>query len=275
MPDGGTISTQLQRAAGRAAVTLGPGGVERLAQAGCAKAFLPRVHGTPQEVVFLNTAGGLTGGDRLEAALTVAAGVRATGATQTAERAYAVSGGVAEMTVALSVGAGGRLDWLPQETILFDRSRLTRRTRVDLAPGATVLMCEMVVLGRAAMGERLATATFRDRREVWQGDTPLLVEAVEMGPGALARGAGAAVLGRARAFGTVALVGSGAADRVDAVRAVLADGGIEGAASGWATPDQAERCVVRLLAGDALPLKRAVARVILALGGHLPRVWQI
>jgi urease accessory protein len=270
MPDGSTMLTTLQRARGRADVVLGPGGVERLAQAGCAKAFLPRVHGVPAEAVFLNTAGGLTGGDRLEIGLTLSDGLRATGATQTAERAYASRGDTAEVAVTLVVGAGGRLDWLPQETILFDRSRLSRRTRVDLGPGATVLICEMVVLGRAAMDERLRDVAFRDRREVWQGDAPLLVEAVEMGPGALARGQGAAMLGGARAFATVALVGPGAADAVDAVRAAWPGDGVTGAASGWDG-----KCVARLLAPDALPLKRAVARVIVALGGHLPRVWQI
>jgi urease accessory protein len=275
MPDGGTMTTPHQRARGRADVVLGPGGVERLAQAGCAKAFLPRVHGVPPEAVFLNTAGGLTGGDRLEMALALGAGLRATAATQTAERAYAVSTGEAEVTVDLVVGARGRLDWLPQETILFDRSCLARRTRVDLAAEATVLMCEMVVLGRAAMGERLVDVTFSDRREVWRGDRPVLIEAVGMGPIALARGGGAAVLGGARAFATVALVGPGAEDAVAAARVALAGAGVEGAASAWATSGQDARCVVRLLAGDGLPLKRAVSRIILALGGHLPRVWQI
>jgi urease accessory protein len=270
MPDGTTLLTTLQRARGRADVVLGAGGVERLAQAGCAKAFLPRVYGVPPEAVFLNTAGGLTGGDRLEIGLSLADGLRATGATQTAERGYASRGDMAEVAVTLQVGAGGRLDWLPQETILFDRSRLTRRTRVEIGPGAAVLICEMVVLGRAAMGERLEDVVFRDRREVWQGDAPVLVEAVEMGPGGLARGPGGAMLGGARAFATVALVGAGAADAVDAVRAALRGDGVTGAASGWDG-----RCVARLLAGDALPLKRAVARVIVAMGGHLPRVWQI
>jgi urease accessory protein len=270
MPDGTTLLTTLQRARGRADVVLGAGGVERLAQAGCAKAFLPRVYGVPPEVVVLNTAGGLTGGDRLEIGLSLADGVRATGATQTAERAYASRGDTAEVSVDLRVGAGGRLDWLPQETILFDRSRLSRRTRVDLGQGASVLLCEMVVLGRAAMGERLADVAFRDRREVLRGDVPVLVDAVEMGPGGLARGPGGAMLGGARAFATVALVAQGAEDAVDAVRAALPGDGVTGAASGWDG-----KCVARLIAADALPLKRAVARVMLALGGHLPRVWQI
>jgi urease accessory protein len=65
-----------QRVAGRAAVSFGPGArLKRLAQAGSAKAMMPRMHGRAPEVVFLNTAGGLTGGDRLDYAVELRAGM--------------------------------------------------------------------------------------------------------------------------------------------------------------------------------------------------------
>ena len=117
----------LQRTRGAASVALGvSAGVTRiqgLRQEGSAKAFLPRTDADHPEVVFLNTAGGLTGGDTLSYRLALAEGGRATGTTQTAERAYAQGPlGPAEMRVQLRVGAGARLDWLPQETILFDGS---------------------------------------------------------------------------------------------------------------------------------------------------------
>ena len=62
----------LQRSRGAASVRLGPGAgraaLRGLVQSGSARAFLPRVHGGPVEVYFLNTSGGLTGGDRLSLA---------------------------------------------------------------------------------------------------------------------------------------------------------------------------------------------------------------
>ena len=66
-----------------------------LYQAGSAKVFLPRGGGAPDEAVFLNTSGGLTGGDRISFALTLAPGLRLTATTQTAERAYASPGAAA------------------------------------------------------------------------------------------------------------------------------------------------------------------------------------
>ena len=76
-----------------------------LRQKGSAKAFLPRTDGDRPEVVFLNTSGGLTGGDTLHYGLALGEGARAVGATQTAERGYRAISGAAQVTVDLSVGA--------------------------------------------------------------------------------------------------------------------------------------------------------------------------
>jgi urease accessory protein len=275
----------LQRTRGRARIGLATGGralagrITELSQEGAAKVFLPRSHAPWPEAVFLNTAGGLTGGDRLSYHVTLGPGARAVATTQTAERAYASAGGWAELEVGLQLGAGAALDWLPQETILFDRSALRRRTMADLAGDARLVICEMVVLGRAAMGEVLADLELHDWREVRRDGAPVLVEPLRLAAGTLA--GGPALIGGARAFATVALIAPGAEDALGPVRAALDAGGgrgglgaidgVEAAASGWDG-----KCVARLRAGDALPLKRAVAAVLEAMRGRaLPRVWQI
>ncbi|MDF0602717.1 urease accessory protein UreD [Psychromarinibacter sp. C21-152] len=266
---------QMQRARGRAAAGFAlRGGRVRLTelhQSGSAKAMLPRVHAATPEVVFLNTAGGLTGGDRMAYALEVGAGARVTATTQAAERAYAASGGVAELDVAIAAGPGAEVAWLPQETILFDRSALARRTSATLAGDARLVMAETLVLGRAAMGETVATLSLADRREVTRDGAPVLLEPLAIDSAALARRGGAAVLGGARAMATVALVAPGAEDALGRVRAALTDPAVEAAASGWDG-----KCVVRMLAPDGFPLRRLVARVIETLTpGPLPRVWQM
>ena len=264
----------LQRARGEASVALSHRGgrtrLDRLQQAGCAKAFLPRVTGAP-EVVFLNTAGGLTGGDRLAYRLELGQGAEAAGTTQTAERAYASAGGAAEVAVSLSAGPGATLHWLPQETILFDRSAVDRRSRIDLAADARLVMCETLVLGRAAMGESVATLALRDRREVRRAGRPVLIDPVEIGAGALARRDTPAALDGARAHALLAVVAPGAEDALGPLRALLPGEGVRAAASAWDG-----RCLVRLMAADAMPLRLALARLVAHLrGGRLPRVWQV
>ena len=258
-------ATLHQRAHGAAYARLSLAGVQDLRQQGSAKVMLPHVGATP-EVVFLNTSGGLTAGDQLSWRLDLGDGVRAIATTQTAERAYLAQGGQAQVTVAHQVGAGGWLDWLPQETILFEGAALSRTTRVELGQGAGCLLLEAVVLGRAAMGETVGRVAFSDRREVWQGGRPRLVEPLLLTDAALLTGP--AGLDGARAFASVALVARGAEDALGPVRAVLGD---DAAASGFDG-----KLMVRLRAGDGWPLRVQIAAVLRVLTGRaLPRVWQM
>ena len=264
----------LQRSRGRADVGLVAGatgtGLERLYQSGSAKAMLPRTHGGVPEVVFLNTSGGLTGGDRLSYGLTLGPGAAAIATTQTAERAYASFTGLARVEVQLRLGAGAALDWLPQETILFDRSALTRRTVVDMAADARLLMLEMLVLGRTAMGERVRTLDLYDRREVRRGGRVVLVDPLRLGSDDLC--GQSAILGEFRAIAALALVAPDAGTRLDAARQALAGlTGVEAGASAWDG-----KLTVRIVARDGHDLRRAVLAVLPTLRqGPLPRVWQI
>ena len=255
----------MQRARGSARVAFDAAGLRDLRQEGCAKAMLPRAHGR-REVVFLNTSGGLTGGDRLAYALRLGAGA-ATATTQTAERAYASAGGVAEVRVDLAAGPGTDLAWLPQETILYDGCALERRTRIDMGEGARVLACEMLVLGRLAMGERVRRLDVCDRREIRAGGRPLWVEPLRLSPEALSPSA--ALLGGATALASVVLAGQGAEDAGAALRARLAGAGdgLEAAVSAWDG-----RTVLRMRAADPAPMRRALAATLSGLV-TLPRVW--
>ena len=264
-----------QRSTGAAHVTLRPGPghetgggrLHRRHQQGSAKAFLHPGASGP-EVVFLNTSGGLTGGDRLSHRLDLAEGCRATGTTQTAERAYRSTTGAASVTVHHRVGAGAHLDWLPQETILFEGSHLVRETVIELAADASCLLLESVVLGRAAMGETVTRTTLRDTRRITRAGRPVLLEPLHLTTEALT--AGPAILDGARAFATLALVAPGAADAASRVRAQLTDSGVTGAASGFDG-----KLVVRLMAQDGWPLRRQIMRLLEVLRpGPLPRVWQ-
>lgn len=260
-----------QRSHGAAHVGLlpGPAGarLDRLHQAGSAKAFVHPGASGP-EVVFLNTSGGLAGGDTLAYRLDLAAGCRATATTQTAERAYRSIDSAAHVTVSHTVGVGAHLDWLPQETILYDRSHLNRETVIELAQDASCLMLEAIVLGRAAMGETLTEVVLRDTRRIMRAGRPVLIEPLQIGTEALT--AGPAVLGDARAFATLALVVQGAEDAVGRARAELTEGGVTGGVSGFDG-----KLMIRLMAGDGWPLKRQIMRLVSVLRpGPLPRVWQ-
>lgn len=262
----------MQRSRGEASVRLrldaGRVRLVDLRQQGSAKAILPRVGAVP-EVVFLNTSGGLTGGDRLSYAVSLGDGVMATATTQTAERAYRAASGVARVDVTLEAGADGWIDWLPQETILFDASALERRTCIDLGAGAGCVALEAVVLGRHAMGEVVGRLSFRDRREIRRQGQLVHLEPLVIETDTLA--AGQAVLGGARCFASLMAVGAGVADMLDPLRRVLDEPCVSAAASAYDG-----RLVCRVMAHDGWPMRRQLARALAVMrrGAVLPRVWQ-
>lgn len=267
MPDGSDLPI-LQRSKGRAAISFGHSrGAVRLIdlhQSGSAKILLPRTAGAVPEVVFLNTSGGLTDGDRLDFNLTLNPDTRVLATTQTAERAYATRHASAHVRITATVGAGSRLDWMPQETILFASSHLTRHTTIDLAPDAGCLLSETVILGRQAMGETLTHARLTDHRMVRRAGRPVWAETLHLTPDTLATD-GPALLNGARAFAVVCLIAQGAEDAVAPLRAALP--GL--AVSGWDG-----KCIVRLTAPDGWPLKQHLAQILQILTGRpLPRVW--
>ena len=130
--------------------------------------------------MIVNTAGGIAGGDRHDSTSTWATARRSTVTTAAAEKIYRALGRDAEIAIKLAVGAGARLSWLPQETILFDRARLERRIEVELAADATLLMAEAVVFGRSAMGEAVEEGAFIDRWRVRRDGRLMFAETVRL-----------------------------------------------------------------------------------------------
>lgn len=270
-PDDGP---RLERARGEARLKVSAAdGTTRLSvlyQSGSAKLRLPRVAaGAPVEAVLLNTAGGVTGGDRLSHDIIVEAGGQLVVTTQAAERIYRRSSGVASIATTIDVGAGARLDWLPQETILFDGSVLSRDLTVKVAPDATFLAAEAMILGRRAMGETARAVSLTDRWRISRGGRLLFADSVRLDGDAEAIMAGRATGRGAVAYATVLLVAPTAESLIEPVRSAIEATGIDGGASAWNG-----MLVARMVAPDGKALRDALIRLIETLrGAPMPRVW--
>ena len=209
--------------------------LEGLYQEGAAKIRLPESVDGVMEAVLINNAGGLTGGDRLQWELEAGAGTMLTATTQACEKIYRSEGGPATIDTELRVGENARLDWLPQETILFDEASLTRRLDVDLAETAAFLAIEAVLLGRKAVGEAVRCGTLRDRWRVRRCGRLVHAEDVRMTGDIEALVAQAAVLGGDVAFATLLYCGPRAELFLPKVREVLGEaaGGRARGATSW------------------------------------------
>ncbi|TCM85734.1 urease accessory protein UreD [Rhodovulum steppense] len=239
-----------------------------LRQSGAFKALFPRPRDGALDAILVNTAGGITGGDRFEADLQAQPGSHLRVTTQAAERAYrAQPGERGRVTNRLNVAAGARLDWLPQETILFDGAALDRRLVADLAPGARLLLVEPLVFGRAAMGEVLHAVSFRDRIEIRRAGVPLYLDALRLEGDLAAHLARPAVAFGAGAMASLILVAPEAEAHLAPLRALMP-------ATGGVSLIGADLLALRLLAPDSFALRRVLVPVLGRLTDDaLPRSW--
>lgn len=261
------------RAAPAGAGAEAPTRIVDLAESGPLRLRFPRQGAERMlEGVLVNTGGGVACGDVFEVSVTVEAGGACLLTTTAAEKVYRSDGPSAAVANRVVVGAGARLDWLPQETILFDRARLERRFEADLAPDASLLVAEIAVLGRAARGERLDEALFGDRWRIRRDGRLAYADDLRLAGAVSDFMARAAIGGSARALATILDLAPGAEARLDEARALLAalPATVEAGASAWNG-----HLAVRMLAPAVAPLREGAARFLAAWRGRpMPRVWQ-
>lgn len=130
---------------------------------------------------LLHPPGGVVGGDRLETRVSLGAGASALLTTPAAQKLYRSQGARAEMRNRLELGAGAALEWLPSETLAFSAAQAHITTRVALAPGAAFLGWDIACYGMPARDEAFTAGHVLSRFEIYRGETPLLVEALELG----------------------------------------------------------------------------------------------
>ena len=217
--------------------------------------------------VFVNTAGGVAGGDRFDIEIAAADGSKLTLTTAAAEKVYRAPGQAAELNIALNVAAGAHLGWLPQETILFDRARVRRRFDIDLDATASLLLCEIVVFGRTAMGERMEQGEFVDRWRLRRGGKLVFAETVRLDGNIGAKLARSAVAKGGAAIGT-ALIVPGDEALIERIREASESFASEVGISAWNGFAMARFC-----AQDAARLRADMMAVLARTGAALPRLW--
>jgi urease accessory protein len=239
-----------------------------LHESGSLRVRFPSPEGAGLSGVFVNTAGGVAGGDRFDVDIAAGAGARLTLTTAAAEKVYRAAGMPAQLNIALKVATGAHLAWLPQETILFDRARIARRIDIDLEEGASLLLCEIVVFGRAAMGETMREGEFVDRWRVRRGGQLILAETVRL-DGDIGEKLARPAIARGAVAVATALIVPGDEALVENIREISASFDTEVGISAWNGFAMARFC-----AQDAARLRTDVMAVLTRASREaLPRLW--
>ncbi len=176
------------------------------------------------EAVLANLAGGIAGGDRCEIGVAAGPGAKAVVSTQAAEKVYRAIDAPAEWMTRLTLAPGAALEWMPQETILFDGARLKRRTEVDLADDAQFLAVETLVFGRAAHGERIVNCDLAERWQIDRNGRPVWRDVLRIKDGAFESAimAGAGLRGSS-VSATLIYIAPDAPEHLDEIRMLLSN----------------------------------------------------
>jgi urease accessory protein len=260
----GGVRTSFRRAGGATRI-------DDLHESGGYRLALPSTFASHIEAAQINTGGGVAGGDRIATEVSVGAAADVVFSTQGPERIYRSESAPARLDVALRVEAAGRLDWLPQQTILFAGARLTRRITVDVTSTSRLLMAELLTFGRPASVETASPIAIDDQWRIRRDGRLVLAEALRL-DGPIATLLDRPAIGNgARTSALVLFLAPDAPDRLDAARLAREAGPCEAHASTWNG-----LLAARLLGERPVDVVAAVARLARALAGRdMPRVWSI
>ncbi|MGE0386868.1 MAG: urease accessory protein UreD [Gammaproteobacteria bacterium] len=225
-------------------------------------------------VYLLHPPAGIVGGDRLDIDAQVDPGAHVLLTTPAATRFYRSAGAEAQLLQNVRVAAGATLEWLPQETILFDGAIARLCTRIDCEPGARILAWEIACLGRPAAGEQFARGHADMCMEFHRDGRPLLLERLAFAAGSPVQAARAGLM-RMPVTATLCLAPADAQAAAQASALLArAQGCIAGATL------IGDLLVVRVLAHDGAAARAAFERLWHALRPGFagrpacaPRIW--
>lgn len=231
----------------------------------------------PQAVV-VTTSGGLVGGDRIAVEGEAGTGATALVTSQAAEKVYRSAGSDALIDVKLIAGPDSWLEYLPQETILFEGARLRRKTTLEINGDGRVFAGEIVVFGRVGSGESYSRGLIHDAWDVYIDGGLTWADALHLENDIADILNHEACFDGAVAMATAVYAGPDAESRLDFARQVLPE--TDDILSGATLVNGI--LVVRWLSRDAYELRnqfgefwRQFRHHTAALPEKLPRLWHV
>jgi len=274
-------NTILQRARGNARMRFKMGNsgttvLDNLYQDGCYKVRFPHPENKQVfEAVLINTAGGLTDGDRISTIADWQASTHAIVTTQAAERIYKSRQDEATLLTELNVAEGARASWIPQETILFNGGRYRKETNVNLHSEAEFFGVESLVFGRSAMGEIVTRGSITEKWKIHIDGELVFTDAfhvndkehgniqLHLDQPAIANGASS--------IATLIYVNHNCNERLGDFRATIDNFGVIGGATCLGP-----LVVMRLLSDNSLELRKTLIQLFTVVNNNtidIPRVW--
>lgn len=131
-------------------------------------------------VYLLHPPGGIVGGDHLHFSIQARENAHALITTPAAGKFYRSSGEQAMQQVNIKVDNNAMIEWLPQETIIYDGAYLKSTVNVELSEHSSFIGWEILSLGRPSSGEGFNCGIAKMNWQIYCQDRPLFLERLQL-----------------------------------------------------------------------------------------------
>jgi urease accessory protein len=261
---------KFQRAHGDINIEINNDDIKRFYQSGSAKVFYHKHKQPIKELVLVNTAGGLTSGDKFNYDIDIIKNSNTFVTTQTAERVYKGLEDNAKININLKVDNSSKLFWIPQELILFNLCNFTRNIEVKIQPKSNFLMAESMIFGRTAMGEILEKGFIKDNWKIFLNEKLIHAEAICLSDNIKDNLSNIASAQDGVAVSNIFIYGKSFLSKQNEITTLIKNSeDVLLSHSIWN-----DKILVRIVAKDAFNLKKIQKELILIFSDNvLPKVW--
>ena len=266
------IQKKLEKSKGKLAIKIKDKNLQKLYQQGSLKALMPDFHENPQQLMLINTAGGITSGDEYDYNLEVENSNLCI-STQAAEKIYSGFGNPANLKINLNLSSNSNLFWLPKELILFNNCNFKRKINFNLSKDSNLLICENIIFGRTSMKEVFEKGYFSDFWNINLDNKLIHTEAINTNLFEKKYLNSVSTLNNNSAVATIIIIGNKFLNNVNNLSKTLTNNEIT--TSNFSYWDN--KLIVRLLSKDNYNLKFAIDKILSYFFGDskIPKIWNI
>ena len=263
---------KLEKSKGKLEVKIKNNELLKLFQQGSLKALLPNFHENLQQLMMINTAGGITSGDEFDSRIDLD-NSNICVSTQAAEKIYSGFGDPAKVDININISNKGNLFWLPKELILFNNCNLKRKFNINLSKDSNLFLCESIVFGRTSMNEILNSGFFSDLWKIYYDKKLVHTEALNTDGFNKELLKSQSILNSNCAISTIILVGKKFLDFGDELSKVMTKDNYT--TSEYSTWD--EKLIIRCISKDSYNLKFAINKILSYFfeNSQIPKIWKI
>lgn len=225
---------------------------------------------------LLHPPGGLVAGDSLAISVELGNTAHALITTPAAGKLYRVMKDALEQYqgVKAKLGAAAVLEWMPQETIIYNDAKGALLNRFDLEDDALLIGWDIICLGRRASGEKYTGGRLKQGIEIYRDGRPLFIDRVTFTGGSEMLKAPWGMNGASVSGTMFVTLGETAKLNLDEIREIIPNG------VQWGISQRGEVLLMRYLGDSAESCRRGfeilwqtLRPTLLKRAVHRPRIW--